>query len=199
MQKKLFFPIVLFLLLVACGGGSETPSPTLTPTGGNVTVPDSGSNDPEPSNETADPTPESVSEEPTTETSSEVAPTEAGEAATAPASAELLMSGTDPETGLEINPEQIVAGMEFIVRGEIVSMTLLPQDAPEFVIISPAGKRYRFRPQPISQIFYEDGTQPTLQDYRNGMLASATVFLDPAGGTSAVASSSNMMLHLTGN
>ncbi len=195
MQKRFFVPLVLVLLLLAACGGSGEPSPTLTPTGGGgVSIPATEPPSEEPAEQSSDPTVAPVNEEPTAESapSEEATATPEGEAET---TGERQMSGTDPDTGLEINPEQVVAGIEFIVRGEIVSMTLTPQDAPEFVILSPTGKRYRFRPQALSEIFFEDGSQLAVHQYQLGLMASATLYLDPAGGTTAVASSTNMILY----
>lgn len=205
MQKKLFFlSVVLLMLLAACGGssGNETAA---TPAESNTT-------DTNPPEEASDETATEAPAEPTAETAAE--PTEApaegeaestsGDTETAPEessdpTADLLMSGTDPDTGLEINPDQVVAGVEFIVRGELASMTLIPQDKPEFVILAPNGKRYRFRPQPLEEIFYVDGTQPVAHDYKLGMIAGATIFLDPAGGSTAIATSTNMVLYSAGD
>lgn len=196
MQKRLFIPLVLVLLLLAACGGSSEPSPTLTPTGGGASIPATEPPSEEPTEQPSDPTAAPVSEEPTAESapSEEATATPEGEAETAP-TGERQMSGTDPDTGLEINPEQIVAGVEFIARGEIVSMTLTPQDAPEFVILSPAGKRYRFRPQALSEIFFEDGSQLAVHQYQLGLMAGATLYLDPAGGVTAIATSTDMVLY----
>lgn len=208
MQKKLFFlSVVLLMLLAACGGssGNETAA---TPAESNTT----DSSPTEEANEEVAAEPTEAPAEPTAETSAESteAPAEGDAESTSddtePApeessdpTADLLMSGTDPDTGLEINPEQVVAGVEFVVRGELASMTLIPQDKPEFVILAPNGKRYRFRPQPLAEIFYVDGTQPAAHDYQLGMIAGATIYLDPAGGSTAIATSTNMVLYSAGD
>lgn len=105
-------------------------------------------------------------------------------------------SGTDPDTGLEINPPTVVPGVDFIVRGEIVNANLTPQESPEFVILSPSGTRFRIRSQPVPDISYEDGTQPALHEFQRGVLIQATVRQEEdAGATITVQSTDLTLLH----
>ena len=105
-------------------------------------------------------------------------------------------SGTDPDTGLEINPPTVVPGVDFIVRGEIVNANLTPQDSPEFVVLSPSGTRFRIRSQHVNDILYEDGTKPALHEFQRGVLIQATVRQEEdAGATITVQSTDVTLLH----
>lgn len=102
----------------------------------------------------------------------------------APAS-DYVYSGTDPDTGLEVNPTDIEQGVEFIVRGSVISMNLTPQSDPEFVIQSPDGTNYRIHTQPLGEIFFLDGvTQLLPHEYKIGMEAHATT-VSPVGSTAS--------------
>ena len=172
-MKRIFVLLLLLAILVACGGGNEetvAPAATEEITTAPTEAPDEEPTDvpaeAEPTVEngtTSEETPETVTESPTEESD--------------PAGAELLMSGTDPETGLEINPSPILRGVEFIVRGNIISMNLTPQTTPEFVVKSPGGQNYRIRPQGVPDIYLADGSQLQAFEYRLGMLVQATVFI----------------------
>jgi hypothetical protein len=105
-------------------------------------------------------------------------------------------SGIDPETGLEINPPEVVPGADFLVRGDIVTATLTPQDAPEFVIIAPSGTRYRIRSQPVSGIFFEDGSQPRPHEFAIGIPVQATVRQEVGAGATIVVQSTDLTLLL---
>lgn len=174
-MKRIFVLLLLLVVLVACGGdGEETAAPAATEetTTAATDVPEA-----EPTDAPAEtePTPEdspTSEEEPTAEVMTE-SPTEES----VPAGADLPMSGTDPETGLEINPSPILRGVEFIVRGNIISMNLTPQTTPEFVVKSPDGQNYRIRSQGVADIYLADGSQLQAFEYRLGMLAQATVFI----------------------
>lgn len=87
----------------------------------------------------------------------------------------ISMSGTDPDTGLAINPETFGPGDTFIVRGTIISMNLTPVTSPEFLIESPAGTRYRIKSQPLADTFFIDGSQWEPFEYRQGVGAMATI------------------------
>jgi hypothetical protein len=106
----------------------------------------------------------------------------------------LPASGIDPETGLEINPEQFVPGVDFIVRGRLVSFNLTPQDSPEFLIESPSGTRYRVNSQPVPAIAFADGTTLLPHEYQRGLLAQATVRQEEGAGVTTVVTTDNLVL-----
>ena len=99
---------------------------------------------------------------------------------------EIQYEGIDPVTGLEINPETVPMGTEFIVRGSIAQLTTTPQDAPEFVVRAPNGKTYRMRTQPLRDISIVDGTELLPHQFKIGMEAMATVLLPEGSGPSDV-------------
>lgn len=103
-------------------------------------------------------------------------------------------SGTDPDTGLEINPPTVVPGVDFIVRGEIVNANLTPQDSPEFVVLSPSGTRFRIRSQHVNEILYDDGTKPALHEFQRGVLIQATVRQEEDAGATITVHSSDFTL-----
>mgnify|MGYP000852540448 CR=1 FL=1 len=103
-------------------------------------------------------------------------------------------SGIDPDTGLEINPATITPGVDYIVRGELVNHNLTPATSPEFMVISPAGVRYRIRSQALEQIFYEDGTQPAPFQYKRGMLIQATVRQEEGSAPTTLVNSTDLVL-----
>jgi hypothetical protein len=176
-MKKLFI-ILLALTLVACGGSQPAPTaepeataaPTQRPTTAPTAAGVSGSTDNGGGGE-AEPAPEQPE-----------APEED--------------STIDTETGLLLNPDQIFTGVEFVVKGKIVSMNLTPQERPEFVLQAPSGKRYRIRSQSLADTFTADGRQLKAFEYRQGMMAKATVIL-PLGSTSTdILVTQNFMLLL---
>jgi hypothetical protein len=202
-KKVVLVGVIVLLFLVACGGSpaSDPAAPLNTDAGANTNTSNSNSDssatagagsgsDTNENVNSADVETNSGSSE---ETGEEGEPADSGESS---GESGMLMSGADPATGLEINPEAVVAGVEFIVRGEIASMTLTPTTAPEFVIESPAGKRYRIRSQDLANTFFEDGSQLEPHQYRQGMMAQATVFLDPNAGPAGILTSEDLTLLL---
>jgi hypothetical protein len=103
-------------------------------------------------------------------------------------------SGTDPDTGLEINPDSVVPGVDFIVRGELVNANLTPQESPEFLVLAPSGTRFRIRPQAVADIFFEDGSQPALHEFQRGLLIQATVRQDEGAGETIRVTSDDLVL-----
>jgi hypothetical protein len=87
----------------------------------------------------------------------------------------------DEETGLPFNPEEAPDG-EFVIEGVVSSLTLTPQDKPEYVVTLPSGKRYRIRSQPLSETFFDDGTAVSPSTLRQGMTVRATVAYFPDEG-----------------
>lgn len=198
MKKLLWIALLLLALtatLAACGGGSgEAPA---QPAAGNeapagndsgtvaTAVPAEG-NAPAAEEENA---PAAAEDTPPAQEASVGSPAESGDmVAGRPA------SGTDPDTGLEINPDSVVPGVDFIVRGALVNSNLTPQDKPEFLVQAPSGTRYRIHPQPVPQISYEDGTQPAPHEYRRGMLVQATVRQEEDAGATIVVTSTDLTL-----
>lgn len=194
--------LVLFMAmmtLAACGGQPEPAAQdsAVSSTDSDVEVISESS-----SESAAEPTAAGSDESPGEETgaSSEEAEetpeenTEAGDEAEGDMVAGRPASGTDPETGLAINPEVYAAGEEFIVRGRILSMTLTPTTAPEFLIEAPSGRRYRMRSQDLAQTFFDDGTQIRPHEYRQGMLVQATVAFPPGAGPTDILRSENLTL-----
>ena len=180
-------------ILAACGGGAP-PEPA---------VPDDAAAESQPSvpNEGAEestPQGEPSGDQPADE---EVSSGEGSDAAESSGDDAVMVagrpaSGVDPDTGLEINPPEVVPGVDFIVRGEIVTATLTPQDSPEFVIIAPSGTRYRIEAQPVPDIFFEDGSQPKPHEYSIGLPVQATVRQEIGAGATIVVQSSDLTLLL---
>ncbi len=201
MNKKAVLPwIIALLLLAACGGGNAEPA---APTASNNTSssPTTEVVDNAEAEEAVAPVEEATAEE--SAEAVEDAPEEASEEAAsevvveaAPASpfGDRPMSGIDPETGLVINPDSVNPGDTFIVRGEIISMNLTPITAPEFLILSPDGFRFRLRSQSLNDTFYEDGDQLQPFQYRNGMLAQATATLAANATRSDIPTSTDLVL-----
>ena len=183
------FLLVLFLA-TACGGGSAV-APEADEQPAAVESAGQGPAGKEPADEAEAPADEAAVE-------GEAAAPEATEGAAGEepaAGTEAQASGIDPETGLEINPEVVGPGSEFIVRGEIISMNLTPQDRPEFVVKAPSGQNYRIATQALSDIYFEDGeTQLAPYEYRQGMRAQATAMMPADAGPSDVLQSSDFML-----
>jgi hypothetical protein len=103
-------------------------------------------------------------------------------------------SGVDPDTGMQINPPELIQGEEFIVRGEIVSLNLTPQTEPEFLIEAPNGQNYRVRTQELAAITYDDGSTIEAYQFQQGMLAEATVYQDPGAGLTTVVESDDFRI-----
>jgi len=197
-MKKKVLPIwiVALLLLAACGGGSEpeaaaptaesdtSPSPTAEPADNadNADEEDMEEDTTEPSDE--------VMEEETADTTEETAE----EAAPASPFGDRPLSGTDPDTGLIVNPDSVNPGDTFIVRGEIISMNLTPTTSPEFLILSPGGSKFRLRSQDLADTYFEDGEQLLGYQYQSGILAQATVTLAPDAGSSDIPTSADLIL-----
>jgi hypothetical protein len=199
MKRYLIGAIVLAILLLGCGGGNAaTPGPATSGTGGqeNIvsTTPDENTTDP--AEEAAEVEAEAATDDP----AEEEGEVEAGEDTAQPAAddpnlvAGLPSSGIDPETNLEINPTQIVPGVDFIVRGRLVSFNLTPQDSPEFLVESPAGTRYRVQSQPVSEIAFADGTVLLPHQYQRGMIGQATVRQEEGAGVTTVVTTENFTL-----
>lgn len=193
-MKRIIWTVILLLaltsLLAACGGGGGEAA---------VEAPAESAPAEEPAAE------QPAAEEPAVEESAADAP--AVEEPAADASAEepaaegatdmiagRPASGIDPDTGLEINPATITPGVDYILRAELVSASLTPQDSPEFMLTSPAGVRYRVRAQPVSEIMYEDGTQPALHEFKRGMLVQATVRQEEDAGATILVHSTDLTL-----
>lgn len=211
-KKAVVFWIIALFLLASCGGGgnTETEAPATTNNSSSSTSSNSSSSTSSeaaaPANEapTADTTEEEAADTSTTDTSSdtEEAMDESGEEAApaeeaaAPASpfGNRPLSGTDPDTGLIVNPESVNPGDTFIVRGEIISMNLTPTTAPEFLLQSPEGLKFRIRSQDLKETFYEDGDQLQAFQYRNGLLAQATVTLAADASPSDIPTSTDLVL-----
>lgn len=213
-MKRVFLYVFLVLLLVACGGNNE---PTANNSGAEAGSNDAAAADTaaetsedEPTvEEEAEPTAEeesadeagggenaSAGDESTTE-EEPVAEEETAEVAGGDAEAsdgEGVYFGIDPETGLEINPDPIPFGVEFIARGEVIGMNLTPQDKPEFVIRSPGGQTYRIATQGLDQIFLLDGSQLKPFEYKLKMEAMATAYFPPDASLSDVLTSSNFVI-----
>lgn len=188
--------IILLAALAACGGQAapEAAAPADTaaasePAAGEET---SATEEEAPAEEAA------AEEAPAEEAAADSTTTEGAAEPAAEGSGDLIAgraaSGTDPDTGLEINPPELVAGVDFIVRGEIVNHNLTPTESPEFVVISPAGVRYRIRSQALGDIFFEDGTQPLPHEYRRGMPIQATVRQEEDAGLTTVVHSTDLVL-----
>lgn len=199
MKKTLWLSLLLLALiasLVACGGAPAEPA-----------IQEETSTESASAEEVSTQEPAEVLEEEAAPAEGEevVAAEEAPAEEPAPAGgaeaggdmvAGLPASGTDPDTGLEINPPEVVPGVEFIVRGEIVNANLTPQESPEFVVLSPSGTRYRIRSQHVNEITYEDGSKPALHEFQRGMLIQATVQqAEDAGATITVQSTDFTLFH----
>jgi len=206
-KKAVLLWIITLIFLVACGGGGDTEPDTpasdnntssSTTTETVETTEDSVATDSEEMAE--EPTEESVSttdeaepvEEPASEESTEETAVEP--AASGSPFGDRPMTGTDPETGLSVNPESVNPGDTFIVRGEIISMNLTPTTSPEFLIQSPDGLKFRLRSQDLADTYYEDGDQLKPFQYQNGLLAQATASLAADASPSDIPTSTDLVL-----
>lgn len=207
-KKAVVFWLIALFLLTACGGGggTEPEAPAADNNSSSSTTSEAADTNEEETTP-SEPVVEEVSEEPAVEESSETEEPEVAteesseetapaEEAAAPASpfGDRPMSGTDSETGLPVNPESVRPGDTFIVRGEIISMNLTPTTAPEFLIQSPDGLKFRIRSQDLAETFYEDGDQLQAFQYRNGILAQATAMLAADASPSDIPTSTDLVL-----
>ena len=107
---------------------------------------------------------------------------------------DLPLTGTDADTGLEINPDVVNPGDTFIARGIVISMNLTPVTEPEFLIQAPSGTKYRMRTQALEDMFFDDGSQWQAYEFRQGVGALATVSLDASASLSDVATTEDLVL-----
>lgn len=211
--------LILALLTVACGGASE---PVVSNDAGatEATVEEEGENaaadqateeneaesdsataseETSEADESAEAADEATDEAAAAETSAEeeTSPEEEtadGDAGSGETVAGRPASGADPETGMQINPPELIQGEEFIVRGEIISLNLTPQTTPEFLVEAPNGQKFRIRSQELSAVTYEDGTTVAPHEFRQGMLAEATVYQDPSADLTTLVESEDFRL-----
>lgn len=203
-MKRLVGMMALILVLVACGGGAVAdPQEDTEPAGSEAeeadevgataTTASAGTDEEEAEAEEdtadveeAEPA-ENVEEE---ETAAEPAPEE--EEASG---GDLVYEGTDPATGMAVNPADVPLGESFIVRGELISANLTPQDSPEFVVRTPSGQTYRMGAQPLSNIYFEDGeTQLEPHEFQRGLTVQATVSMAADAGPSDILSTDDFTL-----
>lgn len=211
-KKAVLLWMIAFIFLVACGGGGDTESDT--PASDNDTSSSTTTETTETVEEDSAPADsEEMAEEPTEESEptdeaesmeeemdeEPAAEEPAEETAEEPAASDSPfgdrpMSGTDPETGLPVNPESVNPGDTFIVRGEIISMNLTPTTSPEFLIQSPDGVNFRLRSQDLADTYFEDGDQLQAFQYQNGLLAQATATLAADASPSDIPTSTDLVL-----
>src|SRR5690606_22047095 len=141
-MRRVLLLLLLMLFLAACGGGG-TPETAADVSNAITEEPAEEAMEEEPADNTG-----TEEEAPDEEAMEDAEETAGGE--------EIQYEGIDPVTGLEINPETVPMGTEFIVRGSIAQLTTTPQDAPEFVVRAPNGKTYRMRTQPLRDISIVD-------------------------------------------
>lgn len=207
-KKAVVFWIIALFLLASCGGSGNTE--TEAPATNNNSSASTSSEADTPADE--EPAASETTAEEAADTSSEATADTGGdteeavdtpseeaapaEEAAAPASpfGNRPLSGTDPDTGLIVNPDTVSPGDTFIVRGEIISMNLTPTTAPEFLLQSPDGLKFRIRSQDLKETFYEDGDQLQAFQYRRGLLAQATVTLAADASPSDIPTSTDLVL-----
>lgn len=207
-KKAVLLWIIAFIFLVACGGGGETEpdAPASDNDTSSSTTTETTDSEEEDSNAVDS---EEIVEEPTEESepTDEAEPMEeetdeepaSEEPAEEPAASDSPfgdrpLTGTDPETGLPVNPEAVNPGDTFIVRGEIISMNLTPTTSPEFLIQSPDGLKFRLRSQDLADTYFEDGDQLQAFQYQNGLLAQATATLAADASPSDIPVSMDLVL-----
>lgn len=196
--------LALALVLVGCGGGGGAPEASPAGTGGQApadTAAEEAAAAPaaEENEEAAEPAAAEAEAEASGSEAAEANAEEGEEAEEAAADdpnliAGLPASGIDAESGLEINPPTIVPGVDFIVRGTVISFNLTPQDNPEFLIESPSGTRYRVNSQPVPEIAFTDGRVLLAHEYQRGLLAQATVRQEEGSGVTSVVITENLVL-----
>lgn len=208
MPIRFIFVLFSVILLAACGGSSEpaVQEGTTGTTNDTAEVARESSDEPaqtsgEESEESNIVAGESVDESPdesaTQESDATATDSGDGEGSDEVAGATVAgrpASGTDPETGMNINPDTFGPGDEFVVRGTIISMNLTPTVSPEFLIEAPSGRKYRIRSQDLAETYLDDGTQLRPHEYRQGMLAQATASLASDAGPADILLSENLIL-----
>ncbi len=216
-MKRITFLLVLLslgLLFVACGGSSGETEPAPADNGSTEeTTSTEEIEEEEPVAEEAPPEEETAADEseemeeasPEEETAAdeseemeeESAEEASSEEEAAPADSgygDLPLSGTDPDTGLTINPPSISPGESILIRGEIISMNLTPTTSPEFLIQLEDGTKYRFRSQDLADTYFLDGSQIKAFEYKIGMLGQAVITLASDAGPSDLATTENLTL-----
>lgn len=189
--------------LAACGGGAAAPAPE--PAAVVEEAADAPAEEPADTSAPVEepavaPTEVPVEEAaPTDAPADAAAPTEAPAEAAAPDAAaspygDLLLTGTDPETGLEINPATTAPGTDYVIRGKISSFNLIPQESPEFLIEGPNGVRYRVQTQAVPNIFLADGTQLAPHQIVRGLPIQATARLTESTRATSVMISENFVI-----
>ncbi len=215
-MKKLFIITILLSLLILTACGGDTEDETAVEPSNNETTSSESTEEEETvaeeevaeaeeateeeevvEEEEAAEEEEVVEEEEATEEEEVVEEEETSEEEAVPGGfGDLPMSGTDPETGLEINPENVNPGDTFIVRGTIISMNLTPITSPEFLIQEPNGRKYRIRTQSLDDTYFLDGSQWKPFEYQLGVGGQATVAFDAAASLSDVPVSDDLVLIL---
>ncbi len=200
MKKSLWLLVIALILaatLVACGG-SDAPTGSAPVEAAAEVVEDVAESPAEVVvvEEAVEEAAADMPEEPpaTEEPMEEVAAEADAASAEVDATDGMQMSGVDPDTGLEINPVQIAPGIDYIIRGRLISFNLTPQDSPEFLIETPDGARFRIKSQPAPDIYFDDGTQLLPHEYRRGILAQATAQLEESARATSVMLSPNFTL-----
>ena len=197
-MRRILPILFLIIVLVACGGGGNEPAANSS---SNTDAANADTN----AAVEEDASQVDASQDSATEANAEAvdaaeqetvadADEPSGDAASAEEGGEALLSGIDPDTGLEINPDPIPYGTDFIVRGEVIQMNLTPQTEPEFVIRAANGLTYRIATQGLADVFLLDGGQLKPFEYKNGMEAMATAFLPPDASLSDVLTSSDFVI-----
>ena len=212
MKKVLWILVLLFsmFLLAACGGSSNEPAAANKEVAApqeeaseeaveaeevveeaEEVVEEEPMEEPteEPAEEVVEEAEEAVEEEPMEEPTDEPVEEEADSGF-----GDLPLSGTDPDSGLAINPDIVNPGDTFIARGIVISMNLTPVTEPEFLIQAPSGTKYRMRTQALEDMFFDDGSQWQAYEYRQGVGATATVTLDASASLSDVAMTEDLVL-----
>lgn len=183
--------LVGLLMLAACSGNSEQPAEERVDSApaGQAEVESSGAESAADiaadtaadaaADAAANAGPETVVE-PTREESETDPP--AGEVEDTPETA-----GAEDDTnpaGLPVNPDPIVPGEPFIVEGVVVNASMIPADAPQFLIEGDNGVRFRLDSQPADEIFTTSGGQLLPHQFGPGIRVRATALL-PADATAA--------------
>lgn len=218
-MKKIFLLLLsCFILFLAACGGSAEPEPTAVP----EPVQEETAVEPEEDSEELEeeamdeeemeeeamdeeemeePTaePEEIVEEEAMDEEEMEEPTaepeeEAMEENAASGFGDLAMSGTDPDTGLEINPDTYGPGDTFIARGTIISMNLTPVTSPEFLIEAPNGVRYRVKTQALDDTYFVDGSQWQPFEFRQGVGATVTIMFDSGAALSDIPTGEDLVL-----